>query len=108
MLKCDPALCGSLAANLVAVQRNAILEHGALKRVAIQRFGDLVEQGPTRSQDRRVGVEQQLVEQPMLQKLRRERGASECDCAVRLVANGGELTDGVSATDDARVVVGGG
>ena len=44
----------------------------------------------------------------MLQELRCERGASDSDCAVRLVANGGNLGDGVSATDDARVVAGGG
>ncbi len=40
----------------------------------------------------------------MLQELRCERSASDGDRAVGLVANGGELGDGLRATDDARVV----
>ena len=54
-----------------------------------------------------MGVEQQLVEQPMLQELGCERGASDRDRAVGFVADGGELADGVGASDDARVVAGG-
>ena len=53
-----------------------------------------------------MGEEQQLVEQPRPEQLRRERRAADTDGAVGPGAQGGELLDRVVSADDPGVVIG--
>ncbi len=96
----------ALVADGVAVHRDARVERSLLEQVELDRPVVVVEQRPAEAEDRGMGGEQQLVEQPGPEQLRGERRPAHADGAVGLGPEGGELLDRVVSADDPGVVVG--
>ena len=87
------------------MHRDALFERSLLEQIELDRYVVVVEQRPAEAEDRGMGREEQLIEQPRSEQLRRQRRAPHPDGAVGLGPEGGELLYRVVSPDDARVVI---
>ena len=90
----------------VVAHRDARVERPLVEQVELDRPVVVVEQRPAEAEDRGMGGEQQLVEEPCPEQLGGERRPAHADDAVGLGPQGGELLDRVVPADDPGVVVG--
>jgi len=95
----------AFVADGVVMHRDALFERSLLEQIELDRYVVVVEQRPAEAEDRGMGEQQQLVEQPRPQQLRGERRAAHTDGAVGPGPQGGELGDRVVSPDDPGVVI---
>ena len=77
------------------MHRDALVERSVLEQIEVDRTVVVVEQRPAEAEVGGMGPQQQLVEQPRPQQLRRERRAAHTDGAVGLGPQRGEPLDRV-------------